>query len=953
MLELDSYDVFRQREALLAAWQRDLREGQGARSLLSSRIDLRPHQAYVAASVLLDRKRRYLLADEVGLGKTIEAGIVIHDLLRQKPDANILILCPGSLTHQWLCEMYSKFCGRVFKMPELRSRTAARLSGQLILSYAGALSSRAPLLKSKWDLVVLDEAHNLLAVEPLYDLAHELSERAAGLLLLSALPAQRREDEYLRLLALLEPERYNAGSEDAAKRFKKLYDRQIEIGQKLRYISRRLEEVGEIPESREKALSKASELAALPVLETDQKLAADIEALKSLSDSELVVGMRRLLHYVGDTYRINRRILRNRRSRLIAADQLQPIQRSLMRVAYAPDQLELDAYSSARDLLQALRDSGADERVLQPMARQLLQSLSSPQALAHFLEHANPERPVSAAGRELFALDGLTGYDEWPVQARALWHDAKPPQGALSRLRRIAAAWLDAQEDGPRLSALVDFLHKKHDANPSDKVLIFAGFPGLSESLATRLGREFGRDAVAKFHFGMPTGDKEEEARRFKNNPPCWLLVSDETGGEGRNFQFATELVHYDLPWHVSKIEQRIGRLDRLGRTRPDVISNVISPEGTTNDALLECLNSGFEVFKTSLSGLEFALRELEHRLVLAAVESDEALSSLAPAIKTAADDERAQDEAQEVLDEASNGTAAGFRQLKSTPEREKALEQAFGRYFRSMSDNESVWWLRDADGRPGTVRFRPANLSGLNLALARDEHGDLPEFTGTFYRSIAQERPDLAFFSVGNEFCDAFLSSLSRSIRGRTYAVECRADLREWRGFEVAYRLAGDTNSLDAQPGLLNQLDRIFALPLVRVFVAEDGQVADEATSAALLSTRRKLDRRDLGRSWRDFEDSQEVRLDQYYEGWPDLVTSAEKKACSLARKKAAELLQPIIDAESVRVTGIIEQAKRLRFDGWREEVSSQELLRASFTKWRLDLEYFGFLSVNGGIAS
>ncbi len=100
-----------------------LRGGLGA--LLSSRIALLPHRAYVAGVVLLDRQQRYLLADEVGLGKTVEAGIVIHDLLARQPDARVLILCPGALVQQWLCELYAKFSRRIFRLPELAGSSAA------------------------------------------------------------------------------------------------------------------------------------------------------------------------------------------------------------------------------------------------------------------------------------------------------------------------------------------------------------------------------------------------------------------------------------------------------------------------------------------------------------------------------------------------------------------------------------------------------------------------------------------------------------------------------------------------------------------------------------------------------------------------------------------------------------------------------------------------------------
>src|SRR5262249_51856710 len=118
-LQAGGYPIFFAREQLAEITYRMLREGNGLRALLTSRVDLRPHQAYVAGVVLLDRRRRYLLADEVGLGKTIEAGIVLADLLGHRPDASVLVLCPGTLTQQWLCELYSKFGQSSFVMPDL------------------------------------------------------------------------------------------------------------------------------------------------------------------------------------------------------------------------------------------------------------------------------------------------------------------------------------------------------------------------------------------------------------------------------------------------------------------------------------------------------------------------------------------------------------------------------------------------------------------------------------------------------------------------------------------------------------------------------------------------------------------------------------------------------------------------------------------------------------------
>src|SRR5690606_7536938 len=116
------------------------------------------------------------------------------------------------------------------------------------------------------------------------------------------------------------------------------------------------------------------------------------------------------------------------------------------------------------------------------------------------------------------------------------------------------------------------------DLPDKPKVLVFAGFPGLAPIAAASLRRAFGTAAVVEFRFDLDREEKEDNVRRFRDEPGTWILVSDETGGEGRNFQFADRLVHLDTPWYVARVEQRIGRLDRLGREQhhPSVLSCVV-----------------------------------------------------------------------------------------------------------------------------------------------------------------------------------------------------------------------------------------------------------------------------------------------------------------------------------------------------------------------------------------
>lgn len=954
-LQIEGYETCQKREALAEVLWSAERGTSGLRALLSSRIDLRPHQAYVAGTVLLDRLPRYILADEVGLGKTIEAGIVIHDLLERKPAAKVLILCPSTLTQQWLCEMFAKFCGQVFHMVELRPRAASAgiIPDKAIASFPAAIRHYAILQHTKWDLVVVDEAHHLLGVPRLYSLAQKLSAAAPGCLLLSAIPAQHREEEYLRLLALLEPQRYHPGDPKEQENFKELYSRQIELGRKLSYISRRLADYLKGDESADAILIKIGELAALPVLSHDGALAA---LAKTLNPKETCFAekVHAILYHIGDRYRISRRILRNRRSQLTEVEPDLHIARRLNRLSYNPLQPEVDALNAVRRLLQELRSAKVSDSILLPLARQLFQSLCDPECLCLFVDLAKTEETVL---EDLLEFDGHVGYQGWEEFSTTLWEavGARLPKGALQDLRSAAAAWKAEQECPARIQSLVNFLTERHRQNHAHKFIVFAGFYGLAHRLARSLAEEFKRTSVAEFSWELDS--KEKEVTRFRRDSQCWLMVSDETGGEGRNFQFVDELIHFDLPWHVSKIEQRIGRLDRLGRKHPEVCSNVLIAAGQEDDGFLCCLQQGFQIFERSISGLEFTLSQLEGRILKVAMDDGfEGLVAQVDHIKKLSEAERAGDENQGMLDAASleRKSAEVFRRAQSTPERDLALEKAFCDYFHYIGGNGVMRFVPAGNYPEGVVEFRPDQVKDVKLPLPAQKNGGQPDRLGTFRRQIAQERPDLDFFTVGNEFFDAVCSTLRTTSKGRKYAVELLSPKSaQWVGFEFSYRLVGRRELLAGHPGLVKHLDRVLAVRGEHCFIAENLKPAPD--QKGLLDLRRAIKKEDKNVSWWNFTlNNTRVQLlsDRYAKsGWDALVKRAEALAKSQARERFAQILSPILESEQSRVQEQIRQAKAARSDGWEDEVAGYEALIQAIVDWDLELDLVGFLSINGGI--
>ena len=958
-LRQESIGIFGRRQMLLAAYLKMLRGAIGVRALLSSRIDLRPHQAYVAGVVLLDRQQRYVLADEVGLGKTIEAGIVVHDLLSRKTDARILILCPGSLTQQWLCEIYAKFCGRVFCMPELdgvgaRATTAAP---QIILSFLGAKERQTELLSESWDLVVVDEVHHLLALPELYALVHKLSRTANGLLLLSALPAQHREEEYLRLLSLLEPEHYQPKKKGVAKQFRELYARQRKLGIVLRWVSSKLVDVATGERKAATLIEKLLDLTTWPVIDQDEKLRVLIGKLDA-AEATFAENVHAVLHHVGDTHRINRRILRNRRARLIAQEEIPRIERRLNRLAYEADQFELDALDFVRRLLTQIHGDGLEDDILVPLARLLFHASADADALAELLELASEVRDLSVdTDEEAFALDSIHGYAEWRRQAASLWRRAWSvlDRDVLSETLAAANRWRKVDESRTRIHTLVQFLKSKHRLEPGSKFLIFAGYPGLADRLFDCLSAELPAKSVARFYFGMSDREKEEEVRSFRRDEQRWVLVSDETGGEGRNFQFVDELIHFDTPWHAARIEQRIGRLDRLGRERSDVTSHVIYCTGVEEESWVKCLAEGLEIFSCSISGLEFALREIEREMVLSAIDKGpDGLAEKAPELKAAAVEERVEDESADVLDEASFERVAAndFRKAQSSSEREKALEFAFCQYFKTLAGRDAIRFCRDADYPEGIVTFQPEDVSDVPMDAVKDANGRLGERRGTFFRAIAQERPDLDFFSAGNVFFDAICESLFSAPKGRTYALECHLPQRnEWRGFEFIFRVTGDRNAVLGKAGLLNQLDRIFAYRIEHVWVREDGEIAK--SSDALLKIRLSMHVQDENRTWWNLIEENTQALEERYAnpGWAILVQQRLKQAQEQARQRFGELLTEKLQTEHARLDEQKRQLRALKPAGWKDEIADMDLLRSALDGWHVELDSLGFLSVNGGL--
>jgi ATP-dependent helicase HepA len=955
-----SYKQFIGRERLVSAYSRMLREGAGLRALLSSRVDLRPHQAYVAGVVLLDVSRRYVLADEVGLGKTIEAGIAIHDLLTQKPDARVLVLCPGALTQQWLSEIYAKFGGQIFNLLDLHAGRSVRWQGlrKVIASTTLAAYDAAEQLSAiRWDMIVVDEAHHLLASPVLYDFVQRLSRSVPSLLLLSAIPAQRREDDFLRLLSLLEPDRYHPDSPAEGERFRTLYAAQSDIGRRLRRLSRRIAAAVSGDATHEDVASLVGTLLDLPGVGDDERLKEMISSLR-LQAQNFIADAMAILHHVADTHRINRRIIRNRRQRLIEEGQLQHIERKFAPLPYQPEQLEIETTQAVESLIKEMHSRAVPGELLVPFVRVLMQSLVLPSTAHEMIERVSDskEARLNSKGMDFLSMGYMFGYEDWNDFAQLLCMGMRPhvSEELLEQALERAEAWQRSRRGMARLNKLLTFLKAKQRESLLPKLLVFAGFPGAAQELAEQLRASFGPQAVKEFRYDLPQEEKEQNVRQFQSSPQTWLLVSDETGGEGRNFQFASEIVHFDTPWYAARVEQRVGRLDRLGRDRfrCDVISNVIYSDGSAEHGLVRCYNDGLKVYEQSISGLEFALRDVEQRIVEVTLNGGyDALIDHVDELGGLASQERAQDDSEAVLDEASFElkSAERFRRVNSSPDGERRIEEAFVDYFRMISTPRSAKEWHDSIFPVGIWKFSADNTLQPLPIPDKTQEGMFGEFKGTFRRDIAQQRPELAFFNVGNPLFDAVINSLRLHPTARTYAVACDAPgSYGWSGFEFVFYALPDLQILGGAQGIVNHAMGLFSAAPLHLFFTVDGGYSERGDE--LLALRQSLKGESKDRTWWNLTKDKAQVLTHALGGrdWQDTVLCLHESARKKARELYALRFKSEIEAEVGHIAEQVRQLRKRDDAAARADITALQLLAMSISEWKIELDSLGFLSVN-----
>ena len=624
-------------------FQRKLDQFKGF-GLSGPRVQLLPHQFYIASKVTERNAARVLLADEVGLGKTIEAGLILHQQLLTGSIERVLIVVPDALIHQWLVELLRRF-NLSFTILDRERCDAIREEGdinpfetaQLVLCQLSFLSENAnyhaSAVAANWDLMIVDEAHHLFwnenNVSNEYRCIEELANHVPGLLLLTATPEQLGVTSHFARLRLLDPDRY--------------YDLAAFREEQAGY-----QEINQLI----KQLMAANSI---------DGVLADVNLKQSL------------LQLLGEQ-------------------------------AVLSDDISVDS------LIDALLDRHGTGRVLFRNTRENIDAFSSRQLHAYQL-------PVLSVENE-FELDTDLALAKTLLPEMLLGED-----------------WLMLD---PRITWLVEWL----DTHKNEKVLLICAQQQTAQELHEYLKMRT-IFASAVFHEGMSLIERDRAAAYFSDaEEGAQILICSEIGSEGRNFQFAHHLVLFDLPLNPDLLEQRIGRLDRIGQT-DTVHLHVPCIEGTGQHRLMNWYDKGLNAFShvCSTGHHVYAIVKADLKEALLGDASDDEFAAIIEKTSTLMQQSIAdmhagrdlmlelnscrKEQAQEIIDEISLSSS----HLELSHYMEEVFE-SFGVEQQYHSEDSIV--------------IKPSGH------LQSDAFPSLPEdgLTATFNRKIALSREDFQFLT-------------------------------------------------------------------------------------------------------------------------------------------------------------------------------------------------------------
>lgn len=711
----------------------DWGERPGVASILGTRVQWLPHQVDVATRAIARDPVRLLLADEVGLGKTVEAALIYAGLRAEGRAKRVLILTPQALCIQWLGEIYRKSHELMVLLDNDRIEASLEVDDELnpfeahqriitsIDKLAGSRRLMAQATHAEWDLVVVDEAHHLRWSEEnggnaSYRLVERLAQQSRNLLLLTATPMALDPAEYHALLRLLDRERFEDPTAFGAVRER--VAGLCAVARHLAYSAQNNEEVDDTTASLSRELLGDTP-EDLQVLEDFLNLSPTDESRPQSAEA--------VLELLRDRHGLTEYVVRNRRGPVGGLPQRNP-----HTVGLEPTELQDVLIDVGESVVLEVADTIDDEAERFRTMGQMLRAMwASPGAL---LEIARGISPILVQQLEPHVLSVLNS----PPDADGL------PTG-------------DA-----RLRWLVQLIRKSE----SRKLLVFVESAVAVRALKEALDIYFG-GKVAVFHRDLAPRDQDRQVAWFRDADGPQVMLSTEAGGEGRNFQFCHRVVLYDLPWRPATIEQRIGRVDRVGQDH-DVEVFVPYFKSGYEAAILKVMQQSIGVLDRTVGGIDHALEYVSSRLARlvydgAAVEGWRELYADTERLVREARD-RIEASADPILDHASFSRDRAEAILSTVPH---DLEESTEAFVRGYAEHSRL-----------QIAHRDSHLVAIDGAPgAAGEHMSTG-YVATFSRLHALDHEDVEFISFGHPLMD-------QALEWAFEASDATAALALCRGFD------------------------------------------------------------------------------------------------------------------------------------------------------------------------
>jgi len=533
-------------------------------AVTTSDIQPLPHQLRAVYGELLPRTPlRFLLADDPGAGKTIMAGLYIKELILREDVKRCLIVAPGGLVDQWQDELYLKF-GLAFEIftPQLGETVfgaSAFEQHPLLIARMDQLARNEDLLaelaKSEWDLVVVDEAHRMgahyfggkLEKTKRFQLGEQLGEVARHLLLMTATPHSGKEDDFQLFLTLLDRDRFEGK-----------YQAKVHAADTSGVMRRMVKEDLLTFDGKPLFTERIAETVPYELSELEQDLYEQVTTYvrEGMNRAEKLDGKRR--NTVGFALTVLQRRLASSPEAIYRS-----LERRVARLERRKQEL-LDGTAIAEP--NATDFIGEDEFDDDEFSAGELESIED-----ELVDAATAARTVEELDAELLELGDLV---EAAARVRASDTDRK-----WSELRTILEDNTLAVAGG------------SGSGEERRKLIVFTEHRDTLDYLARRIGSLLGRpEAVQAIHGGVRRAQRRQITEEFTHNSACQVLLATDAAGEGLNLQAAHLMVNYDLPWNPNRIEQRFGRIHRIGQTEVCRLWNLVADNTREGDVFKRLL---------------------------------------------------------------------------------------------------------------------------------------------------------------------------------------------------------------------------------------------------------------------------------------------------------------------------------------------------------------------------